>query len=70
VVAGITVLLVPVPNPWLQAYVLAPEAVNTLDSSAQIVAGAADALTVGKAFTVTVTVAVLVQPLAAVPVTV
>jgi len=50
--------------------VLAPEAVNTLDSPAQMVEGAADALTVGKAFTVTVTVAVFVQPLAAVPVTV
>jgi len=35
-----------------------------------MVDGAADALTVGKAFTFTVTVAVLVHPLAAVPVTV
>jgi len=70
VAAGVTVLLAPIPKPWLQAYVDAPEAVNTLDSPAQIVAGAADALTVGKAFTITVTVAVLVQPLAAVPVTV
>jgi len=50
--------------------VRAPEAVNTLDSPAQIVAGAADALTIGKAFTFTVTVEVFVQPLAAVPVTV
>jgi len=50
--------------------VLAPEAVNTLDSPAQIVDGATDALTVGKVFTFTVTVAVFVHPLPSVPVTV
>jgi len=69
VMGGITVLLAPVPNPWLQAYVLAPEAVNTLDSPSQIMTGTATADTMGKACTVTVTVAVFVQPLAAVPVT-
>jgi hypothetical protein len=66
---GVTVLLVPVPNPPDQLYVLAPLAVNTELSPLHIAAGLALAVTVGNGFTVTLTVAVPVHP-ELVPVTV
>jgi len=56
--------------PVLQLYVEAPQAVSVELSPAHIVAGDAVALTVGLAFTVTVTLAVFEQPFVAVPVTV
>ncbi len=49
---------------------LAPAAVNVELAPLHIAAGEADAVTVGNGFTVTVTVAVPVQPAADVPVTV
>jgi hypothetical protein len=73
VAAGLTEIEAPV-WPVDQAYVIVPvlvvEAVNVEELPAQIVAGEAEADTVGSGFTVTVTVAVLVQPEALVPVTV
>lgn len=67
---GATVTLFPVRLPGIQLYVLAPPPVSVVDCPLQMVAVADDAVTVGLAFTVIVRVAVLVQPLAAVPVTV
>jgi hypothetical protein len=51
-----TVLVVALPAPALQVYVLAPLAVSKLESPEQMVGGDADALTVGDAFTVTMNV--------------
>jgi hypothetical protein len=68
-VLGVTVMLAVLP-PVLQLYVLAPLAVNVDDSPLFIVAGFAEAVTVGNGFTVTVTVAVPVHPAVLVPVTV
>jgi len=62
------VILDPV-SPILQLYVLAPLAVKVDGNPAHIVIGEADAVTVGIELTVTVTVAVFVQPAALVPVT-
>jgi hypothetical protein len=67
--AGVTVMELPVP-PVLQLYVEAPDAVSVELPPEHIVAGDAVAVTVGGAFTVTVTVAVFVHPFASVPVTV
>ena len=53
-----------------QLYDVAPAAVSEVLVPSQIVLFVADAFTTGMGFTVTVTVAVFVQPLALVPVTV
>ena len=66
VAAGETVVEAPVP-PELQEYVFAPAAEIVAVCPTQMVAGVV--VTVGKGFTVTTTVAVLVQPAAEVPVT-
>ena len=66
---GVTVLLAPLPNPPDQLYVFAPLAVNTEVVPLHIADGLADAVTVGIELTVTVTVAVFVQPAVLVPVT-
>ena len=59
------------PVPGDQLYVEAPPlAVSVAEPPLQIVAGLAVTLTVGFALTVTVTLAVFWQPLAAIPVTV
>ena len=68
VVPGETEMLAVLP-PVLHEYVVAPVAVRVEDDPAQIVAGEAVAPTTGLGFTVTVTVAVPVQP-KLVPVTV
>jgi hypothetical protein len=60
----------PVKLPGCQAYVVPPVALNCVEPPKQIDDGLALALTVGKAFTTIVLVAVLVQPLALVAVTV
>lgn len=62
-------MLEPVP-PVLQLYVLAPEPVRVELCPRHKDEGAADAVTVGNGFTVTVTEAVPVHPAALVPVTV
>ncbi len=67
---GLTTFGLPVPKPPLQLYDVAPLAVNVELEPLQIVVGEADTVTLGKGLTVTVTLAVLVQPLASVPVTV
>ena len=51
-------------------YVEAPLAVSDTELPVQILGADGVTLTVGKGFTVTVTVAVFVQPLVAVPITV
>ena len=53
-----------------QVYVFAPEAVNEDELPIHIEGADGDIDTVGSAFTVTITVLVLVQPFEAVPVTV
>ena len=60
----------PVKFPGCQAYVVPPVALNCDEAPKQSTEGLADALTVGALFTVTVCVAVLVQPFALVAVTV
>ena len=69
VALGVIVLLAPLPNPPDQLYVFAPLAVNTEVAPLHIAAGLAVAVTVGKEFTVTLTVAVPVHPAVLVPVT-
>jgi len=70
VALGVTVLLVPVPNPPDQLYVFAPLAVNSELAPLHTADGLAAAVTVGNGFTVTLTVAVPVHPAELVPVTV
>jgi hypothetical protein len=60
----------PVSDPGIHVYVAAPEPVSVTPSPLQIVVCTDDALTVGFALTETVSVDVLVQPPASVPVTV
>ena len=67
---GDTVFGLPVPNPPLQLYDVAPPAVRVEEAPLQMVEGDALNVTVGFAFTVTVVVTVLVQPFPSVPVTV
>jgi len=70
VLVGDTVLELPVPRLCDQLYVLAPFAVNVVLCPEHIVAGDAEAVTVGNALTVTLTDAVPVHPAVLVPVTV
>ena len=70
VIAGETVTEVPVNDPGIQLYVVAPLAVIVVELPEQIVVLVAVVVTVGLGVTLTVTVCVLVQPLTAVPVTV
>jgi len=60
----------PVKLPGIQVYVVPPVALNVEEDPAQILAADALATIVGNEFTVSVTVDILVQPLAFVPVTV
>ena len=57
-------------TPPVHVYVDAPPPVKVTDCPAQMVLEVTLAVTVGNVFTVTVVVAVFVQPFAAVPVTV
>lgn len=68
--AGVTFTEVPVNEPGIQLYVVAPDAVNVADVPEQTVAVEVVTVTVGVGLTVIVRVAVPVHPLAAVPVTV
>ena len=61
-------MIAPVDPPYDQLYVVPPDAVSVLVCPLHIVVGLT--VMVGLGFTVTVTVGVLVQPLAFVPVTV
>ena len=70
VTLGVTVMELPVKLPGTQAYVVAPLAVMVVLAPTQIVAAVALVLRVGSVFTVMVVLAVLVQPLASLPVTV
>jgi hypothetical protein len=70
VVVGETVTEVPVKEPGIQLYVVAPEAVSVVELPEQIVVFDAVVVTVGVLLTVISCVVVLVHPLAAVPVTV
>ena len=70
VTLGVTVMELPVKLPGTQAYVVAPLAVMVVLAPRQIVAAVALVLRVGSVFTVMVVLAVLVQPLASLPVTV
>ena len=70
VVAGVTVIVVPVKLPGFQTYVTPPVPVSDVLDPAQIVAFVVVEPMVGRLFTVTVTVFVLVQPPGAVPTTV
>ena len=71
--AGVTVLGFPTPTPLSHEYVVTPTneevPVNVVEFPAQIEAGLAEAVTVGLAFTVTVTEDVPVHPFTSVPVT-
>jgi hypothetical protein len=67
---GETETVVPLNEPGIQEYVVAPEPVRFVLPPEQIVGLLAVAVTVGFEFTVIVRVAVDVHPLAAVPVTV
>lgn len=67
---GETVTGDPVSDPGIQLYVAAPLPVSVAEPPEQIVAVDVDTVTVGLAITLMVRVAVPVQPLAAVPVTV
>jgi hypothetical protein len=69
VVTGETVTVVPLNEPGIHEYVVAPLPVNEDELPEQIVDGLAVAVTVGVGFTVTVTRPVLEQPVE-VPVTV
>ena len=70
VVVGETVTVVPVSAPGFHVYEVAPLPVSVVLLPEQIVVVADVAVTVGAGFTVIVRVAVLLQPLALVPVTV
>ena len=70
VTLGVTVMELPVKLPGTQAYVVAPLAVMVLLAPTQIVEAVALEVMIGSGFTVTVIVAVFVQPLGFVPVTV
>lgn len=67
--AGETVTDVPVKLPGIQLYVLAPEAVSTVDCPVQILDGAALAKDTGIGFTVTTTLSVAVEAQKSVTVT-
>jgi len=67
---GETVTVVPVSDPGIQVYVVAPDAVIVVLLPEQIVELVVVVVTVGVGFTLIVRVAVLVQPFAPVPVTV
>jgi len=69
VVVGETVTVVPVNDPGIHEYVVAPDAVMDVELPLQIVADVVVVVTVGVGFTVITRVAVLVHPFAAVPVT-
>lgn len=70
VVVGETATDVPVSDPGIHVYVVAPAAVIEVELPEQIVVFDAVVVTVGVGFTVIKRVAVAVHPLAAVPVTV
>ena len=70
VVPGVTVTGDPVSDPGIQLYVDAPVALSVVELPEQSVVVPDDAVTVGEVLTVMACVAVAVQPLAAVPVTV
>jgi hypothetical protein len=59
---GLTITLVPVSEPGIHVYVVAPAAVSVVELPLQIVEADADTVTVGVMTTVTVTCAVEVQP--------
>ena len=58
---GVTLMLLPACPVVIQLYVLAPEAESTAVSPEQMAAGVAVAVTTGLVFTITCTVAVLLQ---------
>ena len=70
VAVGDTVTTAPLIEPGFQRYVFAPDAVSVVLPPVQIVLLEAVAVTLGKATTLIVLVAVFVQPFTAVPVTV
>jgi hypothetical protein len=70
IAVGETLTVAPVSEPGIHVYVVAPVAVMATELPLQMVVVGEDTLTVGVGLTVIVRVAVLVQPFAAVPVTV
>jgi hypothetical protein len=70
VVIGLTVTVCPVRFPGIQEKEAAPFAVSVLLCPVQIAGGEAETVTLGRGFTVRITVVVLLQPFPSVPVTV
>ncbi len=70
VAVGFTVTEVPLRDPGIQVYVLAPEPVRVVELPEQTVVEDAEADTTGLLLTVTVTVVVLLHPGPLLPVTV
>lgn len=70
VAVGFTVTEVPLRDPGIQVYVLAPEPVRVVELPEQTVVEDAEADTTGLLLTVTVTVVVLLHPGPSLPVTV